>query len=71
MSKVVTLGVPADVIPERGQDQHGLRLDLALRRATLPVAVLETYKVAPEECRFKCPKPSGVHRPYIRQILQR
>jgi hypothetical protein len=41
MAEIPPRGIPGDEVPERGQQQHGLRLDLAPGDAPLRIPVAE------------------------------
>lgn len=71
MAEAVAARVPGDEIPERRQDQHGLRLDRAEGARALAVAIAETQELAVEERRLKGGKKTCVHWAKVGEILFR
>ncbi len=63
-------GVPADEIPERRQDEHGLRFDLAQGYLSLGVAIAEAETMALQERLFEGGQQRGVDGAKVGEVLK-
>lgn len=61
--------IPCDKIPERLQDEHGLRLDIAQAARAFGIPILKAEVLARQKGFFKSGQQGGVDCAQVRQVL--